>query len=114
MVALPFIVINTIIGCYAAIRLGYGPPNWQTALNLVVPLTRLQDCLNWCRDWLEAKIPMTTKLFDRLRIPRPIIIVDTTPLEDEDDDEQVEEQMETEEPPGEMPEVPEEPEDDME
>jgi hypothetical protein len=50
-----FMVINIILGCYLAIRLGYGPPNWQKALNLIIPLKTLQDWLNDGRDWIEMK-----------------------------------------------------------
>ena len=72
-----FMVINIILGCYVAIRLGYGPPNWQTALNLVVPLTTLQDCLNDGRAWLEKKTPKIDKLLTKLHVPKPIIFIDT-------------------------------------
>ena len=78
-----FMVINIIIGCYAAIRLGYGPPNWQTAFNQVIRLKTFQDCLNEGRDWLEKKAPWTEKLFNRLRIPKPIIFVDVSIMEEE-------------------------------
>lgn len=71
-----FMVINVIIGCYVMIRLGYGPPHWVIALNLVIRVTTFQDCLNAGRDWLEQKAPWTTKLFLRLHIPKPIILVD--------------------------------------
>ena len=76
-------VVNIAVGCYAAVRLGYGPPNWQSALNLIVRLTTLQNSLNAGRDWLDKKAPWTEKYFDKLRIPKPIIIVDTTPVEEE-------------------------------
>ena len=78
-------VINLIIGCYVLVRLGYGPPNWQTALNLIVRLTTLQDCLNATRDWLENKAPWIDRFLTRLRVPKPIVIVDTTPVEDEEE-----------------------------
>jgi len=71
-----FMVINIFIGCYVAIRLGYGPPDWKTALNLVVRLTTLQDRLNAGRDWLDKKAPWADKYLDRLHVPRPIIIVE--------------------------------------
>ena len=73
-----FMVFNIILGCCAAIRLGYGPPNWQTALNQVVLLTTFQDSLNDGRDWLEKNAPWTEKYLNRLRIPKPIIFVDVT------------------------------------
>jgi hypothetical protein len=78
-----FMVINITLGCYVAIRLGYGPPNWQKALNLVVRLTTLQDWLNDGRDWLEAKAPWIVKYLDRLRLPKPLIFVDITAPEEE-------------------------------
>ena len=81
-----FVVINLIIGCYVMIRLGYGPPNWQTALNLIVRLTTLQDCLNGARDWLEQKAPWADKFLERLHVPKPIVIVDTTPVEEEEEE----------------------------
>jgi len=82
-----FMVINVIVGCYVAIRLGYGPPDWKTALNLVVRLTTLQDRLNAGRDWLDKKAPWTDKLLDRLHVPRPIVIVDVPEEEEEKTDE---------------------------
>ena len=78
-----FMVINVILGCYVAIRLGYGPPNWQKALNLLVPLTTFQDSLNDGRDWLEAKAPWTVKYLNRLNLPKPLIFVDVTVSEEE-------------------------------
>jgi hypothetical protein len=78
-----FMAINIVLGCYIAIRFGYGPPNWQKALNLIVPLTTLQDCLNDGRDWLEAKAPWADRLLDRFDAPRPIIFVDVTAPEEE-------------------------------
>ena len=78
-----FVVINVIIVCYFMIRLGYGPPNWQTALNLVVPLTKLQDHLNSWRDWIDKKARWADKLLCRMHVPKPIVIVDTTPTEEE-------------------------------
>jgi hypothetical protein len=78
-----FMAINIIIGCYAAIRLGYGPPNWQTALNQVVRLTTFQHYLNEGRYWLERKAPWTEKFFNRFHIPKPIIFVDVSVLEEE-------------------------------
>jgi len=84
-VATLFVAINIIIGCYVTIRLGYGPPDWKTALNLVVRLTTLQDRLNAGRDWLGKKAPWVDKLLDRLCVPKPIMIVDTPePEEDEE------------------------------
>ena len=80
-----FMVINIIIGCYVAIRLGYGPPDWKTALNLVVRLTTLQDTLNASRDWVDKKVPWADKLLVRLRVPKPIIIVDAPEPEEEED-----------------------------
>ena len=70
-----FTVINIAVGCYLTIRLGFGPPNWQTALNLVVPVTTLQDWLNEGRAWLDMRAPWADKFLDRLHIPKPIIIV---------------------------------------
>ena len=92
ILVLPFMVINLIIGCYVMIRLGYGPPNWQTALNLVVRLTTLQDFLNDARDWLDKKAPWADKLLTRLHVPKPIVIVDITPVEEEEVEEVVEEE----------------------
>ena len=85
-----FMVINVIIGCYVAIRLGYGPPDWKAALNLVVRLTTLQDRLNAGRDWLDVKAPWANKVLDRLHVPRPIIIVDV-PEEEEEETEKTDE-----------------------
>ena len=73
-----FVLLNVIVGCYVAIRLGYGPPNWQTALNLVVSLTSFQDGLNAWRDWIDRKAPWADKLLTRLHVPKPIMIVDTS------------------------------------
>ena len=91
-VAALFIAVNIIIGCYIAIRLGYGPPNWQTALNQVVRLITLQDYLNVGRSWLEKKAPWADKILDRFHVPKPIIIVDTTP-EEEDEEEEIDEEV---------------------
>ena len=81
-----FMVINTIIVCIVAIRLGYGPPNWQTALNLVVRVTTLQDQLNKGRYWLDQKARWADKLLHRLHVPKPIIIVYTLEEDETDDD----------------------------
>ena len=78
-----FTVVNIALGCYIAVRLGYGPPNWQSALNLIVRLTTLQNCLNAGRYWLDDKYPKAGAWLDRLRIPKPLVIVDTTPIEEE-------------------------------
>jgi diguanylate cyclase (GGDEF)-like protein len=89
-----FIVINTIIACYVTIRLGYGPPNWQTALNLVVPITTFQDRLNEGRDWVDKKAPWADKLLTRLHVPKPIVLIEIIEVEEEDeedDDELLEE-----------------------
>ena len=88
--------INVILGCYVTVLLGYGPPNWQTALNQVVPLTVLQDYLNEGRDWLKKKAPKVDALLNRLHAPKPIIFIDTTVVDDEEeiDDEEPEEQTE--------------------
>jgi len=77
-----FMVINIILGCYLAIRLGFGPPNWQKALNQVAPLTTLQDWLNDGRDWLEEKAPWAVKYLNRLHLPKPLIFVDVTAPEE--------------------------------
>jgi len=90
-VAVLFMVMNIAAACYAAIRLGYGPPNWQSALNLIVRLTTLQNCLNAGRDWLDEKAPWAEKYLNRLGIPKPIIIVDTTPEEEEPEEEEINE-----------------------
>jgi hypothetical protein len=79
-------MINVIIVCYIMIRLGYGPPNWQTALNLIVPLTTLQDRLNDGRTWLDKKAPWSDKLLNRLHVPKPIMIIDTSPIEEEEEE----------------------------
>ena len=81
-----FMAINVIVGCYVAIRLGYGPPDWKTALNLVVRLTTLQDRLNAGRDWLDKKAPWANKLLDRLHVPRPIVIVEVPEPEKEEEE----------------------------
>ena len=89
-----FIVVNTIVGCCLAIRFGYGPPHWITALNLVVPAVEFQDWLNDSRDRLELKAPWTKKIFDRLNIPHPVIFIDVSAvelLEGEDEEENTEE-----------------------
>jgi len=83
-----FMVVNLVVGCYVAIRLGYGPPNWQTALNLVVRLTAFQDCLNAVREWLENKSHWADRLLHRLHIPKPIIFIDTTPIISIEEDEE--------------------------
>ena len=92
-IAVLFAVANVIVGCYIAIRLGYGPPNWQTALNLVVRVTTLQDRLNEGRDWLDRNAPWADRLLHRLRVPQPIIIVYPSEEEEEeiDNDVQIEE-----------------------
>jgi len=77
-----FMAANVIAGCYLAICLGYGPPNWQTALNLVVRVTTLQDSLNAGRDWLDKKAPWADKILNRLHVPKPIVIVDTSVIEE--------------------------------
>ena len=79
--------INIIIGCYVVIRLGFGPPDWKTALNLAVPVTTLQDRLNEGRDWISKKAPKIDQILDRLHVPKPIIIVDV-PEEEENENEQ--------------------------
>ena len=88
--------INVILGCYVAILLGYGPPNWQTALNQVVALTTLQDDLNKGRNWLEKKAPKIDALLNRWHAPKPIIFIDVTVVDDEEeiDNEEPEEQTE--------------------
>ena len=88
-----FMVINIILGCYVAIRLGYGPPNWQKALNLIIPLTTLQDGINDGRDWFEARYPWAVKYLSRLNIPKPTIFIDVTAPEEgtEEDNVPVEE-----------------------
>ena len=79
-----FMAINIILGCYAAILLGYGPPNWQTALNQAVPLVTLQDYLNESRDWLVKKTPKIDELLNRLHVPQPIVFVDVTAVDEEE------------------------------
>ena len=100
-----FMVINIILGCYLAIRFGYGPPNWQKALNLVVPLTMFQDWLNDGRDWLEEKAPWLVKYLDRLHIPKPLLFVDVTAPEEgtEEEEENVLEEETADETNGEVP-----------
>ena len=71
-----FMAINVILGCYLFVRLGYGPPDWKTTLNLVVRVVVFQDRLNQGRDWLEKKAPWTDTFLDRLCVPKPIIIVE--------------------------------------
>jgi len=90
-IAILFVAINIIVGCYATIRLGYGPPDWKTALNLVVRITTLQDRLNASRDWLGNKAPWADKLLDRLRVPKPIIIVEAP--EEEEETEEIDEML---------------------
>jgi len=75
--------INIILGCYAAIQFGFGPANWQTALNQVVPLTTFQDYLNAGLDWLEKKTPRVGELLNRLHVPKPIVFVDVTIMNEE-------------------------------
>jgi len=82
-----FMVTNVIVGCYLAIRLGYGPPNWQTALNLIVPVTTFQDRLNEGRDWLNKKAPWADELLNRLNVPNPFMIVDPSVAEETGDGE---------------------------
>ena len=83
-----FMAINIVLGCYIAIRLGYGPPNWQTALNQVVRLTTLQNYLNAGRAWLEKKVPKVDQFLARLHVPKPIMIIDTSYVEDEEVEEE--------------------------
>jgi hypothetical protein len=91
-----FILINVIIGCYVAICLGFGPPNWQTALNLVVPLTTLQSYYNDWRDWLDEKAPKIANLLNRCHVPKQIMLVDPSlPEVPEPEEEYVEEAEET-------------------
>ena len=85
-IAALFMVINFIAGCYVMIRLGYGPPNWQTALNQVVRVTTFQNQLNKARDWLDKRAPWADSFLYRLNVPKPIIIVDTTPEEEEEEE----------------------------
>ena len=80
-----FMAINVILGCYVAIQFGFGPPNWQTALNQIVPLTTLQDYLSDGRDWLGKKVPKADGLFNRLRVPKPIVFIDTTVVAEEEE-----------------------------
>ena len=89
-----FVAINIIIGCYVTTRFGYGPPDWKTALNLVVSVPALQDRLNAGRDWLETKAPWADKFLDRLNVPKPIVIVD---FPEEEEEEEEEEETEEEE-----------------
>jgi hypothetical protein len=102
-----FVAINILLGCYVAIRLGYGPPHWVYALNLVVRVTTFQNWLNAARTWLEEKIPRTEKLFTRLRVPKPIIIVDVTLPEEGSKEEEEETGEVNEESAEEMSETPE-------
>ena len=88
--AILFMAINIILGCYIAIRLGYGPPNWQTALNQVVSLTTLQRYLNAGREWLERKVPKVDQFLTRLNVPKPITIIDTTQAEEGEEAEEEE------------------------
>ena len=37
------VLANILLGCYVAILHGYGPPDWKTALSLVLDIDRLQD-----------------------------------------------------------------------
>ena len=85
-VVILFMLLNVIVGCALAIRLGYGPPDWKTALNLILPLTTLQDQLNAGRDWLERKAPWADKFLDRMQIPKPIIIVEVPETPEEEDE----------------------------
>ena len=81
-----FVTINLVVGCYFAVRCGYGPPDWKTALNLAVRVTTLQDRLNAGRDWLAIKAPRVDKFLDRLLIPKPIIIVDMPERQETNDE----------------------------
>ena len=89
-VAILFTAINIVLGCYIVIRLGYGPPNWQTALNQAVRLTTLQNYLNAGRERLEKKVPKVDQFLTRLHVPKPIIIIDTTYVEEEEYEEESE------------------------
>jgi|GEM_PF-2173159 len=91
-----FMAINVIVGCYVAIRFGFGPPDWKTALNLVVQVTTLQDRLNEGRDWLDKKAPWTDKFLNRLHVPRPIVIVEV-PEEEENKEDETEQNNESNE-----------------
>ena len=91
-----FMAINVIVGCYVAIRFGYGPPDWKTALNLVVRVTTLQDRLNAGRDWLDKKAPWADKFLNRLHVPRPIVIVEV-PEEEENKEDETEQNNESNE-----------------
>jgi hypothetical protein len=77
-----FIIVNIVLGCYAAVRYGYGPPDWRTALNLVVRLTTLQRKINTLREVIDRKCPWADRMLNRLHIPKPIVIVEIV-----DDDE---------------------------
>ena len=87
--AVLFTAINIILGCYIAIRLGYGPPNWQTSLNQAVRLTILQDWLNAGRGWLEKKAPKVDQFLTRVHVPKPIVIIDTTYVEEDEDEDEI-------------------------
>ena len=91
-----FMLINLLLGCYVAIRLGYGPPHWILALNLVVPATTFQNRLNEWRDWLEQKSPWIERLLLRWHVPKPMIFVDITAKE-EGEKEELEEEAESKE-----------------
>jgi hypothetical protein len=80
-----FIAINIIVGCYTMIRLGFGPPDWKTALNLVFRVTTIQDQLNAGRNWLAQKAPKIDTLLTRLCVPQPIIIVQMPKRETNDE-----------------------------
>ncbi|MDR0610574.1 MAG: GGDEF domain-containing protein [Planctomycetaceae bacterium] len=40
------VTTNILLGCYAAIHFGLGPPDWKTALNQVIDITVFQDYWN--------------------------------------------------------------------
>jgi diguanylate cyclase (GGDEF)-like protein len=71
-----FMIANVLVACYFAIQFGYGPPDWRTALNLVVRLTTLQKRLNAGREWIDQKAPWLDKLLDRVHVPKPIVMVE--------------------------------------
>ncbi len=37
------VLANILFGCYIAVQLGYGPPDWKTTLHMLVDLRRCRD-----------------------------------------------------------------------
>jgi diguanylate cyclase (GGDEF)-like protein len=70
-----FMTVNIVVGCLVAIQLGYGPPDWKIALNLVIKLTVIQKYLNQSRRWVDQKSPAVAKLLTQIHVPEVFELV---------------------------------------